>query len=249
MKSKNNYIVSIKHTETGKERRYVLSRAKLLGLKIAILLFILFDITAMVSGVLMYKQLRKYRDLEAENAKLKKQVEHAILLGKEVLRFRKVRERVLNLLGVETEGTALILDATDTLIVPSDVSFSLKGLPTKGVISRGFSRYHPAVDIAAPIGTPVFAPAEGIVTQVGENQRYGKYLEINHTGGYSTFYGHLDQVLVIEGWQVNQGDLIAKVGNTGISTGPHLHFEVRKNGIPVNPLKLIQGDSELLSHD
>lgn len=249
MQQKTDYIVTIKNTFTGKESRFCISRTFLLAIKITILLFIILDIGAIIGGVLIYKQMKRYENLRAENVKLKKQLEHTLLLGKEVLKFRKVREKVLTLLGIETEEPPLFSDLTDTLLLGKDKGFNLKGYPTNGVVSRGFSRYHPAVDIAASIGTPVYSPADGIVSKVGEDKRYGKYLEINHPNGYSTFYGHLEKVLVIEGWQVKEGDLIARVGNTGVSTGPHLHFEVRRNRIPVNPAKLITKEPVLQFND
>lgn len=103
----------------------------------------------------------------------------------------------------------------------------------------GRVRRHDGLDIAARIGTPILAPADGIVTFAGRKSGYGLMLVLDHGYGITTRYGHLSKILVSHGSQVNRGMLMAAVGNTGRSTGPHLHYEVRLNGIPVNPKKFI----------
>lgn len=106
----------------------------------------------------------------------------------------------------------------------------------------GENRIHEGLDIAASIGTPIKAPADGIVTYVGARGGYGKVLTIDHGYGVITHYGHLSEQRVTEGQRVTRGDLIATVGNTGRSTGPHLHYEVLINGLPVNPYNYIFDD-------
>jgi murein DD-endopeptidase MepM/ murein hydrolase activator NlpD len=103
----------------------------------------------------------------------------------------------------------------------------------------GVRRYHAALDLAAPLGTPIKAAMDGRVSLVGVNSTYGKYVILSHTGGYQTLYAHMSLVSVKEGGRVNQGSKIGEVGNTGYSTGPHLHFAVFKNGRAVNPLDLL----------
>lgn len=99
----------------------------------------------------------------------------------------------------------------------------------------GTTRLHAGIDIAAPTGTPIRASASGTVVTAGSMRGYGNTVIIDHGGGFSTLYGHCSRLYVRSGQRVNQGDRIAAVGSTGLSTGPHLHFEIRINGRPVNP--------------
>ncbi len=99
-------------------------------------------------------------------------------------------------------------------------------------------RMHHGVDYAAPRGTPVFSVGEGVVKFAGWRGGYGKLIIIRHPKGFETRYGHLSYIAVKPGQHVNQGQFIGRVGSTGLSTGPHLHFEVRQHGKLLNPLKL-----------
>lgn len=101
---------------------------------------------------------------------------------------------------------------------------------------------HHGIDIAAPRGTPIAASRGGRVAAVGEDGVFGKYVLLFHESDYSTFYGHLDSCTVELNQTVESGYSIGTLGNTGLSTGPHLHFEIRKKGIPVDPLPLLPKD-------
>jgi murein DD-endopeptidase MepM/ murein hydrolase activator NlpD len=98
---------------------------------------------------------------------------------------------------------------------------------------------HDGIDIATPEGMPVIAPANGIVEYVGVKGGYGNTVMVRHGGGVQTLYGHLQVSLVREGQKVYRGQRVALVGNTGRSTGPHLHYEIRLGGIAVNPRRYI----------
>lgn len=98
-------------------------------------------------------------------------------------------------------------------------------------------RFHEGIDFSAPIGTEIYATGDGVVIAVEiTNSGYGKFVEIDHGFGYSTLYAHMDGFNVRPGQKVNRGDVIGWVGNTGKSTAPHLHYEVRINGRPVDPI-------------
>ncbi|MBL4743628.1 MAG: M23 family metallopeptidase [Cycloclasticus sp.] len=103
----------------------------------------------------------------------------------------------------------------------------------------GKRRFHHGVDIAGKTGTHVLAAASGIVTWAGDRNGYGNLIEVDHGSGYVTRYGHNKEILVNMGNMVKQSDVIAKMGSTGRSTGPHVHFEVLRHGKKVNPRKYL----------
>jgi len=102
------------------------------------------------------------------------------------------------------------------------------------------ARLHKGVDIAAPQGTSVFAAAEGQVLRIGHDPAgYGNFIEVGHPNGMTTLYGHLSRIDVASGDAVVPGARIGLVGSTGYSTGPHLHFEVRRDGVQINPARVM----------
>ena len=121
--------------------------------------------------------------------------------------------------------------------------------PTKGWLSSGFGyrispftglrEFHKGLDISSRKGSKVIATADGVVTFAGKNGLYGNMIKIDHGHGMMTRYGHLEKMLKKRGDAVKRGDVIGLMGNTGRSTGPHVHYEVFLNGLPVNPKKYI----------
>jgi len=103
----------------------------------------------------------------------------------------------------------------------------------------GLTQMHEGLDISNRVGTSVIAPANGIISDVGNDIALGRVIVIFHGFGMTTRYGHLNKVFVKVGQRVKRGDKIAEVGMTGKTTGPHLHYEVKLNGIPVNPMRYI----------
>jgi murein DD-endopeptidase MepM/ murein hydrolase activator NlpD len=127
---------------------------------------------------------------------------------------------------------------------------ALAGRPIKlGWMSSGFGRrvdpitgrmaWHAGADFAGKPGSDVVAVASGVVTFAGEKSGYGRMIEINHGAGYITRYGHHDELLVAAGDVVKKGQVIGRMGSTGRSTGPHVHFEVLKDGHPVDPARYV----------
>lgn len=110
---------------------------------------------------------------------------------------------------------------------------------TSGFGAR-WGRAHQGVDLAGPVGTPIMATGEGVVTFAGRMNGYGNLIKIEHALGTETRYGHLSKIRVKVGQKVSRGSLIGDMGNTGRSTGPHLHYEVRVNGKAVNPMSFIK---------
>jgi murein DD-endopeptidase MepM/ murein hydrolase activator NlpD len=121
--------------------------------------------------------------------------------------------------------------------------------PTVGWISSNFGyrvspftgrrEFHRGLDIATRKGTPIIAPADGVITYAAKKWLIGNMITIDHGHGMLTRYGHIYKIIKKKGERVKRGEVIALVGNTGRSTGPHLHYEVRLNGVPVNPVKYI----------
>ena len=124
-------------------------------------------------------------------------------------------------------------DSAGNIINKSANSAKLEG--TQAPAEKDQIQFYKGVDIAAPMGTDVYCAAQGKVIFAGQKSGYGNCVIIEHGNGLATLYGHLSKILVDANQQVKIGDVIAKVGNTGRSTGPHLHYEVRKNNTPINP--------------
>ncbi len=125
--------------------------------------------------------------------------------------------------------------------------------PVNGVLSSSFGgrsdpfsgegAFHTGIDLVAPTGTPVHATADGVVATAAWSGAYGKLIVINHGNGLDTYYAHLSQFLIVPGQEVRRGEVIALSGGTGHATGPHMHYEVRLHGTPVNPYKYLAGSS------
>jgi murein DD-endopeptidase MepM/ murein hydrolase activator NlpD len=121
--------------------------------------------------------------------------------------------------------------------------------PTRGWVSSRFGyrispftnqkEFHQGIDVATRMNSPVVAPADGVVSSVRREYGFGRILTISHDYGLKTRYAHLAKALVKKGQYIKRGQEIALVGNSGRSTGPHLHYEVHLNGVPVNPLRYI----------
>ncbi len=151
--------------------------------------------------------------------------------------------------------SASFAEVTDTLARNNQRLASTPSImPTAGWLSSQFSlrRFHPilhvsrpheGIDVSAPMGAPVVAPASGVVMAVTRQHGYGLVLEINHGNGLVTKYAHLSRVNVKQGQRVTRGLVIANVGNSGLSTGPHLHYEIHVNGRVVDPLKFVLPDA------
>ena len=130
----------------------------------------------------------------------------------------------------------------------SAMRLPVSGRVTSGFGSRfhpilGYARFHKGVDLGASAGTPIVAAADGRVVAAGWHGGYGRQVAIAHLDGVQTSYGHMSRIAAYPGEMVRRGQVIGYVGSTGLSTGPHLHFEVTKNGRPVNPMSVKLGSA------
>jgi murein DD-endopeptidase MepM/ murein hydrolase activator NlpD len=102
----------------------------------------------------------------------------------------------------------------------------------------GYRKMHSGIDFGAPYGAPIYAATDGIIAHAGRKGGYGNFVQINHGGGIATGYGHMSRIVTSAGQRVRQGQIIGYVGSTGLSTGPHLHYELYRNGAAINPLSV-----------
>lgn len=182
----------------------------------------------------LYKGEKK---LKIEGIEGKKKVEAEITKINGQLASKNITKEEV----IQTPSDKVILQGTKQK--PLTIALGVFSNPSRGKLTSRFGarwgRAHTGIDIAGPIGTPINAADGGTVSFAGKQGAYGNLVIIDHGNGYKTYYGHCSKLIATKGQKVAQGELIAKVGNTGRSTGPHLHFEVRIKGTPVNPLKYV----------
>lgn len=124
---------------------------------------------------------------------------------------------------------------------PSHWPLDVQGFVTRGQVRPGVvDESHPGIDIAVPLGTPVRASGGGSVTAAGYDTDYGLFVLLRHPSGYETMYGHMSRLIAAEGDEVQAGQVIGLSGNSGRSTAPHLHFEIRRDNKTVDPLDLVK---------
>lgn len=200
-----------------------------------------------VETITSTEKVKYEQDVEFSSAMYKDETKIKI---KGIYGEKEVVADVTRVNGIETERTVLsekVIKQPKTQVIvkgtkdpPPKKGTGSFSYPTRGSISSRFGmrwgRTHTGIDIAAQYGSDVKAADGGVVTWVGYDGSYGKLIKIDHGANYVTYYGHLSKYYVKVGQKVYKGQKIGAVGNTGNSTGPHLHFEIRKNGVPTNPL-------------
>ena len=193
-------------------------------------------------------------NLREENQRLLKYQYKVQLLEQNLNQTRDIVSRLIDLAGIDIEFPVLPDDSTLFASIDKTAMAAVRrsagadmsipsGLPIQGFISQDFviddsARYHPGIDIACAEGTPVLATAIGEVIMTGEDEVYGKIVVLKHNESIISLYGHNKEILVQKGDKVLPGSRIALSGNTGKSTAPHLHYEIKINDEPINPLEL-----------
>lgn len=147
-------------------------------------------------------------------------------------------------LGEEIEEAEPVNVTEEEIVINNGTGTGEFIKPIEGVFTSGFGqrwgRLHGGIDLASDIGTPICASDNATVLFTGNCGTYGLLVKLDHKNGYVTYYAHCSKINVNVGDVVNKGDIIALVGNTGNSTGPHCHFEIRYDNVPQNPLDFIK---------
>ncbi len=258
-RSWNIIIVPTDHAGT---RQYTVSRTLLLSTLVLVGIFLVALTFFLVDYSRALRRGREASRLEAENATLRAQVATIDRLNQQVEDLTALKAQVLAMLGVERDGVDLAGPADSTrreTVAPIELagvdhlkaaesirSYAPTLWPVEGYVSKEFYRKeggekaHPGLDLVAPDGAPVRAAGRGQVVEASYDEWLGNYVVIDHGFGYSTLYGHAQRLLVHAGQSVERGQVIALLGNTGRSSAPHLHFEVRIDGEPVDPRQYLQ---------
>jgi murein DD-endopeptidase MepM/ murein hydrolase activator NlpD len=187
---------------------------------------------------------RELKELEQERAKV---AELAQTLAEVEAQYEKVRRMLGADAGVEGQAP-LLPPLRDTARSGANAGQGNGGLsiwPANGggMVTRSVSdgpAGHPGVDIAVPANSRIVAAGDGVVSAAGEDVSYGRFVQLEHEGGLRTVYGHASRLYVKRGERVRAGQLIALAGSTGRATAPHLHFEVRRGGLPADPMQYLQ---------
>jgi murein DD-endopeptidase MepM/ murein hydrolase activator NlpD len=207
---------------------------------------------AMMAGSWLWlaAQAARVPGLSSEVRELRDDRERLEELAATVERLTADYARVRVMLGADSAALPTIVDSAasdsadpargdsaDRAAMPHRWPLATRGFTTRGhLAARGT---HPGLDIAVPAGSRILASGSGHVAEVGEDSVYGRFVRIRHEGGYESLYAHAKEVLVRAEDPVRAGRVIALSGSTGASTAPHLHFEIRKDGRPVDPGALI----------
>lgn len=248
--------ISTSYSNRSFSRTY--SLGAVVGILLAVGVFVLGIAGALVYSLNVFIDQAEVGELRSSSARLAKAVDSLSVVEKLLDETEKKLDKIQIMLGIEkspdtVDFTELVFaykpiipqvvsdslesdSLTDSTLVEEDMGFYPQVFPTVGFrVTKKFSKYHPGIDFAASEGKPVFATADGIVSEVGYDSLYGNYLKIKHGKYYETFYGHLQLATVSKGEKVEMNQIVGFVGNTGQSSAPHLHFEVRHKGTPIDP--------------
>jgi murein DD-endopeptidase MepM/ murein hydrolase activator NlpD len=233
----------------------------------AILAVVLIVIGGFVFMIVNYSRVY-YVALQAEmlrrrNVKLEEQWKKITRIERDLLLIKRTDERIRRMLGAGATppASAPMVSEGASTFEQAEASFEASSSdepepdsaeaadnqlekipsiwPARGWTSRLWSQDHTAIDIAAATGTPIVSTTSGQVTRAGWDDRYGKIIEIENDQGFLTIYGHCSRLLAREGELVSKGDVIGFVGSTGLSSAPHLHYEIHFKGKPVDPMRYL----------
>lgn len=204
------------------------------------------------SWVYVGSQAARVPGLQTEIGRLETELAQVQELALALRRLEGQYTQVRDMLGAnrpDDPGSVWLPAVTDASLALADTAAEAPGAPSAWPLTqRGFVTrehlgripgQHPGIDIAVAEGSYVRAAGAGVVTQAGEDDVYGKYVRIRHPEGFESVYGHASELFVISNEEVDRHQVIALSGNTGTSTAPHLHFEVWKDGEPIDPRQVV----------
>ncbi len=255
--------ISLVPGDDRKTLQYGISRIMIVTLIVLVTLMAGVVALLMVSFAGKHTERARISELEAELAAARQDIMVAAELRVELDQMRAVQEKLLFMLGVEdaspvgADSLAAWLDEAPTSsgegmqraaalsLSPRPDRWPAKGFVTREFISGSIPKGikpHLGIDIAGPRDAPVMAAAPGVVARTGKDEFLGNFVEIRHGLGYLTVYGHLSRIAVGKGDQVEAGQVVAYMGESGQATGPHLHFEIWHQGEAVDPRTVVEGD-------
>ncbi len=236
-------------------REYHLSRRLLIVLSVLLAAVAALFVLMTISYASLMQQARRVPELQRELLASRRQLAKVQELNRALEQMRRTQEQLLAMLDVAPPDSGLA--AADTAVTLQDLAAEVMTpqpdrWPLHGYVTAEFSRGDPSrgtpphegIDLVAPVGTPVRTAGPGVVQQAGWDDELGNFVEIRHGFGYVTVYGHCRDLSVAPGDRVDAGQEIGTLGGTGNASGPHLHFEVWKNGEAVDPRTVIPGDPE-----
>jgi murein DD-endopeptidase MepM/ murein hydrolase activator NlpD len=240
---KKGYSILITPDDSTNSRHYYLGKKSIILLSVIIISVVVIAIIAAFSYTSVYVKAMEVEMLRRRNAQLEKEFAKVEEI-REALQIAEANNRRIKvMLGIEKTPEPVEPSITEIspnyseIQVLTELQENIPSLlPTMGQVSRDFGPGHYGIDIAAPQFSPVIAAASGMVNGTGWDSLYGNYVVVEHNQNYSTFYGHLNSIAVLDGGRVNGGQVIGTVGSTGKSTSPHLHYEVRFRNEPVDPV-------------
>jgi murein DD-endopeptidase MepM/ murein hydrolase activator NlpD len=229
-----------------------------IGLILAIVLLLGFGFVV-ATWFPIAAQASRVPGLERDLAALEKEREQVAELADALAEVEAQYERVRQLLGADGSGrdgdpilpplardSARVVTPADTQDAATDTVAAVVDawpLASAGFVTRAQSSGrvgHPGLDVAVPRNSEIRAAGPGVVREAGEDAIYGQYALIDHGGGLQSLYGHASRIVVTSGERIGRAQIIGYTGSSGRSSGPHLHFEVRKDGIPVDPLQYVK---------
>lgn len=240
---RKGYSILITPDDSANSKHYFLSRRYVILTSVIVIVIVAAAIVAALNYTTVSVKAMEVDMLKRRNAQLEKEFAKIEEIREDLRVAEATNRKIKVMLGIEktpevVEPSITEISANYTEIeVLKEMPENIPSLlPTMGQVSREFGPGHYGIDIAAPQFSPVISAASGVVNGAGWDSLYGNYVVIEHNKNYSTFYGHLNSIDVLDGSRVSGGQVIGTVGSTGKSTSSHLHYEVRFRNEPVDPL-------------